>query len=78
MAREKQRLTDGGSILDRLRLDAKALQARVSAADGRKLDAYFQAVRTAESELVEVRLGSTGPSLRLTWTRPPTATTRPT
>ena len=55
VAREKQRLTDGGSILDRLRLDAKALQARVSAADGRKLDAYFQAVRTAESELVEVR-----------------------
>ena len=54
VAREKQRLADGGSILDRLRLDAQALRARASAGDARKLDAYFEAVRTAERELVEV------------------------
>ena len=55
VAREKQRLADGGSILDRLRRDAKAMQDSVSAADAAKLDAYFEAVRTAERELVEVR-----------------------
>lgn len=55
VAREKQRLADGGSILDRLRLDVQALRGEVGAADGKKLDAYFEAVRTAERELVEVQ-----------------------
>lgn len=55
VAREKQRLADGGSILDRLRLDVQALRGEVGAADGKKLDAYFEAVRAAERELVEVQ-----------------------
>ncbi|MCY3814091.1 MAG: DUF1552 domain-containing protein [Gammaproteobacteria bacterium] len=55
VAREKQRLADGGSILDRLRLDAQALRVHANAGDARKLDAYFEAVRTAERELVEVQ-----------------------
>lgn len=55
VAREKQRLADGGSILDRLRLDAQTLRAHANPGDARKLDAYFEAVRTAERELVEVQ-----------------------
>ena len=55
VAREKQRLADGGSILDRLRLDAQALRVHANAGDAHKLDAYFEAVRTAERELVEVQ-----------------------
>jgi hypothetical protein len=53
--REKQSLNDGGSILDRLKSQTTALRGRVSAADGIKLDAYFDAVRAAEQELTEVQ-----------------------
>ena len=54
VAREKQRLVDGGSILDRVRQEARALRGQASRVDRSKLDAYFEAVRTAERELVEV------------------------
>ena len=53
--REAQSLDDGGSILDRLKSQTAALRRRVSAADQQKLDAYFDAVRTAEEDLGEVR-----------------------
>ena len=53
--REAQSLNDGGSILDRLKSQTSALRRRVSATDQRKLDAYFEAVRTAEAELGEVK-----------------------
>ena len=53
--REKQSLNDGGSILDRLKAQTVALRGRVSAADKQKLDAYFDAVRTAEQNLAEVK-----------------------
>ena len=53
--REAQSLNDGGSILDRLKSQTTALRRRVSAADQRKLDAYFDAVRAAEQELTEVQ-----------------------
>ena len=53
--REMQNLNDGASILDRLLSQAAALRRRANAADRRKLDAYFDAVRTAEQDLVEVR-----------------------
>ena len=53
--REARSLNDGGSILDRLKSQTTALRARVSAADRRKLDAYFDAVRAAEQELTEVQ-----------------------
>ena len=53
--REAQSLDDGGSILDRLKSQTASLRRRVSAADQQKLDAYFDAVRTAEEDLGEVR-----------------------
>ena len=53
--REAQSLNDGGSILDRLKSQTAALRRRVSAIDQQKLDAYFEAVRTAEQELGEVK-----------------------
>ena len=53
--REAQSLNDGGSILDRLKTQTAALRRRVSAADQQKLDAYFDAVRTAEENLGEVK-----------------------
>lgn len=53
--REARSLNDGGSILDRLRTQTAALRRRVSSADQQKLDAYFDAVRTAERELGEVK-----------------------
>ncbi len=55
LEREAQSLDDGGSILDRLKTQTTALRRRVSAADQQKLDAYFDAVRTAEENLGEVR-----------------------
>ncbi|HIE94509.1 MAG TPA: DUF1552 domain-containing protein [Acidobacteria bacterium] len=53
--REAQSLDDGGSILDRLKTQTTALRRRVSATDQRTLDAYFDAVRTAEEDLGEVQ-----------------------
>ena len=53
--REAQSLNDGGSILDRLKSETSALRRRVSASDQQKLDAYFDAVRTADQELGEVK-----------------------
>ena len=53
--REALSLEDGGSILDQLRAQAAALRREVSTADQRKLDAYFDAVRTVEQELGEVK-----------------------
>ena len=53
--REAQSLNDGGSILDHLKSQTDALRGRVSAADKQKLDQYFDAVRTAELELGEVK-----------------------
>ena len=53
--REAQSLNDGGSILDRLKSQTSVLRGRVSATDQRKLDAYYDAVRTAEQNLAEVK-----------------------
>ena len=55
VARQVQSLNDGGSILDRLKSQTTSLRKRVSATDRQKLDAYFDAVRTAEMELAEVK-----------------------
>lgn len=53
--RERQSLNDGGSILDRLKSQTSALRRRVSLADQTKLDEYYDAVRTAELDLAEVK-----------------------
>ena len=55
LEREARSLEDGGSILDRLREQTATLRRRVGAADRRKLDAYFDAVRAAERELTEAQ-----------------------
>ena len=55
LEREARSLEDGGSILDRLESQTAALRRRVGAADRRKLDAYFDAVRAAERELTEAQ-----------------------
>ena len=55
IAREVQSLNDGGSILDRLKSQTTSLRKRVSDADQQKLDAYFEALRSAELELAEVK-----------------------
>ncbi len=61
IAREIHSLNDGGSILDRLKSQTTSLRKRVSAADQVKLDAYFDAVRTAELELTEVKAWQSKP-----------------
>ena len=55
VAREAQSLNDGGSILDRLKSQTDALRRRVGTDDQQTLDAYFDALRTAEHELGEVK-----------------------
>ena len=53
--KETQRINDGGSILDNLKNQARALQNSGSSEDRQKLEAYFEAVRAAEIELSKVR-----------------------
>jgi len=53
--RAAQSLTTGGSILDRLKSQTASLRRHLSVTDHQKLDAYFEAVRTAEQELGEVK-----------------------
>ena len=52
---ETQRLTDGGSILDHLQSETASLLPQISSSDRQKLDAYYEALRSAERELVSVR-----------------------
>ena len=51
--REARSIASGGSILDHLKSETTSLRRRVSARDQQKLDAYYDAVRTAEQELTE-------------------------
>ena len=53
--KESQRISDGGSILDNLKTQARTLQNSGSSEDRQKLEAYFEAVRAAEIELSKVR-----------------------
>ena len=55
VARHRQSLNDGGSILDHLQEETANLNRRVSSMDKRKLDNYLEAIREAEVELTEVR-----------------------
>lgn len=50
-AQQVQRLQQGRSIMDLVGAEAKAMQARVSAGDRDKLDAYFTSVRDLEQRL---------------------------
>jgi Protein of unknown function (DUF1552) len=53
--RERQRLEDGHSILDKGLDQLKRLQGRVTSADRERLDQYFTAVREAEQNLVKAK-----------------------
>lgn len=53
--REKQRLSDGRSILDALGEERNRLLGNASPMDREKLDAYFEAVRQAEREITEAK-----------------------
>ena len=55
VAKVSQRLQDGGSILDHLQDETASLIPAASVADRTKLDAYFQALREAEKDLVAIK-----------------------
>ena len=53
--KQKRRLSDGRSILDSLRSQAKKLQRGTSRSDNRQLDEYYESIRKAEKDLAEVQ-----------------------
>ena len=53
VARQKQNLIDGKSILDELRTQANLLQRKTSAKDNEQLDEYFTSVRQAEQGITD-------------------------
>ena len=55
VAKQKQRLDDGRSILDQLGSQASALRHKASAADNHLLDDYFDSIRKTETNIAEVR-----------------------
>ena len=55
VARHRQSLNDGGSILDHLQEETANLNRRVSSMDKIKLNNYLEAIREAEVDLTEVR-----------------------
>ncbi len=61
IAREKQNLSDGRSILDTLMSQTESLKRRVSTADKEQLDEYFTAFRSAEQNLSEAQVWSNRP-----------------
>ena len=61
VAREEARLRDGASILDQVLQETGTLLDQVSHSDRQKLSSYFTAVRSAESELAEVKAWQTRP-----------------
>ena len=53
VAREKQKLSDGRSILDSLGGQRSRLRRNATSAEKAQLDAYFEAIREAERDLTE-------------------------
>ena len=53
--RERRRLSDGGSILDFVGQQTMQLKTRVSNPDREKLDAYYESIRQAERDLIEIQ-----------------------
>ncbi len=52
---QRQRLTDGRSILDQLSSETESLRRKASAADNHLLDDYFDSVRKAESNITQLQ-----------------------
>ena len=55
LARQKQKLGDGRSILDELMDQTKALLKNATAADRASLEEYFESVRDAEKQMAEAQ-----------------------
>ena len=55
IARQKQKLADGRSVLDELMSQSRILRQTASATDREKLDEYFESVRKTERDLVKAR-----------------------
>lgn len=53
MAKQRQRLHDGHSVIDSVFAEAQTMQGKVSAADREKLDQFFTAVRETENRLAK-------------------------
>ena len=61
VAAQERDLQDGRSIMDTVLDDAKAMEHNISAADKRKLDQFFTAVRETEQRLVKTQSWSATP-----------------
>jgi hypothetical protein len=55
IARQRQKLADGRSVLDELMAQSKILRNSATASDREKLDEYFESVRKTERDLREAR-----------------------
>ena len=55
IAKQKQKLADGRSVLDELMAQSKLLRNFATASDREKLDEYFESVRKTERDLREAR-----------------------
>ncbi|MFM1561298.1 MAG: DUF1552 domain-containing protein, partial [Roseibacillus sp.] len=70
IAREKQNLKEGRSILDALMEQTKSLSRKASAADRERLNEYLESVRQTERELLESREWLDKPKPKVTQDRP--------
>ena len=65
VARQKQKLAEGRSILDELMEQTRTLSRKTTAADRERLDEYFQSVRKAETDLLEAEAWMDKPKPRI-------------
>jgi hypothetical protein len=70
VATQKRELEDGRSIMDTVLDDAKAMENKISAADKRKLDQFYTAVRQTEQQLVKTQSWSNTPKPKVTEPQP--------
>jgi hypothetical protein len=70
IAREKQNLKEGRSILDALMEQTKSLSRKASAADRERLNEYLESVRQTERELLDSREWLDQPKPKVTQDRP--------
>ena len=65
MARQKQHLRDGRSVLDAVMDKTRRLERRLSGRDKAKLDQYFEAVREAERRLEKAEVWNSKPKPKI-------------
>lgn len=69
--RQRERLSDGRSILDSVAEQSRTLHQQTGVNDRRQLDEYFEAIRAAESELLEAEAWLDRPKPRVNAEPPP-------